>query len=358
MTAVTAPPASPAPGARPDPAPLLRWPARGEIWIVALYALTAAFVTWQQLHLDHINNWRMARWSFYQLLQGGDLYGPQPASFFDLYQYSPTFALLVAPFALPPLWLGLLLFNTFNIGVFYYAVRRFLPGRLGLAALLILYFEVLRSTQNTEINTLVTGLILLAFLWLEGAASAGGGGHRRRRGHQDLPPRRGGARPPAPLALALRRGPRGRAGGRDPRAAPRDPRVHPAAAVPLVGRARGPLQRRAPHRLADGAAEPRDPGRLAQLAGAARGHPAPPAPLSGAARRLGRRGVPAGDALPAPPVRHPLQPPGRVADLHHRHDGRRPVVPHGCRGGGTITRSWRSPGRWCHYSRRSCRRAC
>ncbi len=168
MTAVTASPASPAPGAHPAPAPFRRWPARGEIWIVALYALTAAFVTWQQLHLDHINNWRMARWSFYQLLQGGDLYAPQPAWFFDLYQYSPTFALLVAPFALPPLWLGLLLFNTFNIGVFYYAVRRFLPGRLGLAALLILYFEVLRSTQNTEINTLVTGLILLAFLWLEG----------------------------------------------------------------------------------------------------------------------------------------------------------------------------------------------
>jgi len=144
-----------------------RWPARGEAWILALYALTAAFVTWQQLHLDHINNWRMARWSFYQLLQGGDLYAPAPGRFYDLYQYSPTFALLVAPFAVPPVWLGLFLFNAFNVGVFYYAIRRLLPGRVGLAALLILYFEVLRSTQNTEINTLVTGIFILAFLWLE-----------------------------------------------------------------------------------------------------------------------------------------------------------------------------------------------
>lgn len=161
MTPVTG---SPEPVA---PAPKRRWPERGEVWLLALYALTAASVTWQQLHLGHINNWRMARWSFYQLLQAGDLYAPAPAQFYDLYQYSPTFALLVAPFALPPAWLGLLLFNTFNIAVFYYAIRRLLPGRQGLVALLLLYFEVLRSTQNTEINTLVTGLIVLAFLWLE-----------------------------------------------------------------------------------------------------------------------------------------------------------------------------------------------
>jgi len=149
------------------PANLRRWPLRGEGWIVALYALTAAFVTWQELYIDHINNWRMARWSFYQLLAGGNLYAPQPAQFYDLYQYSPTFALLVAPFALPPMRLGLLLFNTVNIAAFYYAVRRLLPGRQGLVALLILYFEVLRSSQNTEINTLIVGLMAMAFLWLE-----------------------------------------------------------------------------------------------------------------------------------------------------------------------------------------------
>jgi len=144
----------------------------GEAWLVALYALTAGFVTWQQIHLDRINNFRMARWSFYQLLDGANLYAAYPDQYYDLYQYSPTFALLVAPFALPPVWLGLLLFNTFNVAVFYYAVRRFLPGTQGLVALLILYFEVLRSTQNTEINTLVVGLMILAFLWLESGRTA------------------------------------------------------------------------------------------------------------------------------------------------------------------------------------------
>jgi hypothetical protein len=144
-----------------------RWPARGETWIVALYALTAAFVTWQQVHIDHINNWRMAYWSFHHLVSGADLYAAYPDKYYDLYQYSPTFALLMAPFAMLPMWLGLLLFNSVNIAVYYYGVRRLLPERLGLIALLILYFEVVRTTQNTEINTLITGLIILTFLWLE-----------------------------------------------------------------------------------------------------------------------------------------------------------------------------------------------
>jgi hypothetical protein len=64
-------------------------------------------------------------------------------------------------------WLGLLLFNSVNISVFYYAVRRLLPGRTGLLALLLLFFEVLRTTQNAENNALLAGLMILAFLWLE-----------------------------------------------------------------------------------------------------------------------------------------------------------------------------------------------
>jgi hypothetical protein len=152
---------------RPVPAPTQRWPERSEIMVAALYALTAVFVTWQELHLDHINNWHLARWSFLHLVQDVNLYAPYPALFFDLYQYSPTFALLIAPFAVVPVWLGLLLFNGVNIAVYYYAVRRLLPGRAGLVALVILYFEMVRTTQNTEINTLITGLIVLAFLWLE-----------------------------------------------------------------------------------------------------------------------------------------------------------------------------------------------
>jgi hypothetical protein len=160
MTATT--PAGPAAGSAPS-----RRLLRGEPWLIALYALLAALVTWQQIHLGHINNFAMFRWSFFHLREGLSLYAPYAALYFDLYQYGPSFALFMAPFALPPVWLGLFLFNALNVAVFYYAVRRLLPGRTGLLALVLLFFEVLRATQNSETNALAAGLMVLAFLALE-----------------------------------------------------------------------------------------------------------------------------------------------------------------------------------------------
>ena len=124
-------------------------------------------VTWQQIHIGHVNNFAMFRWSFFHLRQGLSLYAPYDALYYDLYQYGPSFALLIAPFALPPEWLGLFLFNALNVAVFYVAVRRLLPGRTGLLALGLLFFEVLRATQNSETNALAAGLMVLAFLALE-----------------------------------------------------------------------------------------------------------------------------------------------------------------------------------------------
>jgi hypothetical protein len=144
-----------------------RFPLRAEAWLVALYALLVAFVTGQQIHLGHINNFAMFRWSFFHLREGVSLYAPHLDHYYDLYQYGPSFALLMAPFAMPPVWLGLFLFNALNVGVFYYAVRRLLPGRTGQWALLLLFFEVLRATQNSETNALAAGLMVLAFLELE-----------------------------------------------------------------------------------------------------------------------------------------------------------------------------------------------
>jgi hypothetical protein len=152
------------PTSGPDPSRRL---LPGEAWLVALYALTAALVTWQQIHLGHFDSFLLFRWSFFHLSEGVSLYAPYPDLYVSRYQYGPSFGLLIAPFALLPVWLGLFLYNSLTIAVFYYAVRRLLPGRTGLLALLLLFFEVLRTTQNAENNALLAGLMVLAFLWLE-----------------------------------------------------------------------------------------------------------------------------------------------------------------------------------------------
>ncbi len=142
-----------------------RWPKRAEWALLFLYAATTVFVAWQETHLDHIDVFRTFRGGWEHLRAGVNAYAAYPP--IDFFKYSPTFALLMAPFAAVPLWLGVLLFDAVNVGLFWYAVRRLLPDVRGLAALALLYFEVLRTTQNSQVNALLAALMVLTFLALE-----------------------------------------------------------------------------------------------------------------------------------------------------------------------------------------------
>lgn len=160
-------PGAPRPPARP-------WwgGARAEWALLALYAVTTLFVAWQQLRLGHVNNFLTFRGGWTHLVAGANAYAAYPP--LDYFKYSPTFALLMAPFAVLPLWLGVALFDAANVFLLYYAVRRALPDGRGLAALALLYFEVLRTTQNTQVNAALAALMVLTFLALERERQARG----------------------------------------------------------------------------------------------------------------------------------------------------------------------------------------
>ena len=74
--------------------------ARPNRIVLALYVASAVLITFQQAVLRHSNNLRIFRTATYNLIAGRDLYAANPEQHFDYYKYSPTFALLFAPFAL------------------------------------------------------------------------------------------------------------------------------------------------------------------------------------------------------------------------------------------------------------------
>ena len=99
--------------------------------MLVLYLVAVLVATVQRGLLGIENNFAIFRWSFFHLVEGVDLYAPAPGQFDDLFKYSPTFALLIGPFAPWPFAVGLTLWNALNaIGV-WYAVTRLLPGVLG-----------------------------------------------------------------------------------------------------------------------------------------------------------------------------------------------------------------------------------
>ncbi len=136
-------------------------------WSLAAYVLAILLVTLQKgVITGHAANYMLFRETFYRLISGADIYYPPPGEIRD-FLYSPTFALLFAPFAIWPFPLGLLLWTGVNALAVYYGITRLLPAREARFALAIVLLDVVRSLQASQSNALVAGLILIAFVALE-----------------------------------------------------------------------------------------------------------------------------------------------------------------------------------------------
>ena len=111
------------------------------------------------------NNYLIFKQSFFHLLEGKDLYVLYPSEHWDLFKYSPTFALLMAPMAMLPDYLGLNLWNALNSAVVFYAIRN-LPFREDKIKIMVLWFilqTLLTSMQNSQSNGLMAALLILSF---------------------------------------------------------------------------------------------------------------------------------------------------------------------------------------------------
>jgi hypothetical protein len=96
-----------------------------------------------------------------------NLYSIYPNEYWDHYYYSPTFAVLVAPFALIPSLVAPFAWGLFDAGVLYFAIRK-LPIRAFYqnGILLLSVNEMMNASGNLQSNGLIAGLIILSFVFL------------------------------------------------------------------------------------------------------------------------------------------------------------------------------------------------
>ena len=146
-------------------------------FILCLWASLALFASIQSLLLPNkkykesnweypsYNNYIIFKQSFHHLLDHKDLYKRYPAEHWDLYKYTPTFALLFGSMAVLPDAIGLTFWNLLNALVLAFAVY-FLPYLTNKQKGLILLacaIELMTSMQNEQSNGLIAGLLIFAF---------------------------------------------------------------------------------------------------------------------------------------------------------------------------------------------------
>ena len=118
---------------------------------------------------SYYNNYLIFKTSAIHLFDGLDLYDYHFGDHYDLYKYSPVFAMFMTPFNALPDWLGLIIWNTINLIALITGLSK-LPGldRKKVAfILLISALELIGSTMNEQSNALMSGLMVLGLAYLE-----------------------------------------------------------------------------------------------------------------------------------------------------------------------------------------------
>lgn len=118
--------------------------------------------------LGDINNFLIYKHVFWHTLHQQNLYLPYPQEHADMNHYGPLFSILIAPFALMPTLLGCFIWCLVNAWVLFYAISHLpISDRNKNIILLIGMIEMMTATHSVQFNTMLTGWILLSFVFTE-----------------------------------------------------------------------------------------------------------------------------------------------------------------------------------------------
>jgi hypothetical protein len=110
------------------------------------------------------NNYIIFKNSFFHLLSDLNLYSKYSNEQYDLFKYTPSFALFFGLFAVLPNALGLFIWNLLNVGlpILGFSQLLGLNNKTKPLLLLMLIPEMLTSVLNSQSNGLILGLMLLS----------------------------------------------------------------------------------------------------------------------------------------------------------------------------------------------------
>jgi hypothetical protein len=135
--------------------------------LLLIYVFAALIVSIQRGVFGFPNDFAIFRASFWNLLAHKDLYVLRLDQAHDYFKYSPSFALLFAPFAVLPFAAGLFVWNLVNALSIFFALRLVLLREQWALGQVLIALPTLRSIQSAQSNALVAALIILAFVSFE-----------------------------------------------------------------------------------------------------------------------------------------------------------------------------------------------
>jgi Glycosyltransferase family 87 len=143
------------------------WLRQRTIYIIYFIGINALNI--QSVITDRMNVWKIFRFSYYHFIEHKDIYAFWPKDCFDQYQYSPSFPVMFAPFAIVPSYIGYFIWNNLSMMLMPFVIFK-LKGISNEKKCLMCYIallDMLTCMQGTQTNVMIGVLMVLAFLSFE-----------------------------------------------------------------------------------------------------------------------------------------------------------------------------------------------
>lgn len=133
--------------------------------VFGVWMLTGVIFAIVKLLIGKYNNYKIFEGVYWHAIEGLTLYGDHYPEYYDSNHYGVLFSLIIAPFALLPEWLGMILWIAGNTALLFYAISR-LP--LSSTQKIIIYWysycELMTAQGVQQFNISVAAFILLSFV--------------------------------------------------------------------------------------------------------------------------------------------------------------------------------------------------
>ena len=134
------------------------------LWLWIALSVIAALLKYNRTD----NNYRIFRGVFWHTLQGTSLYGEYPLEYYDVNHYGPFFSLVIAPFALMPIPLGLVFWCIALSLTLYFAITR--STFSSWQQMFVLWFcseTLLTSLFMQQFNIAIAAIIIASYALIE-----------------------------------------------------------------------------------------------------------------------------------------------------------------------------------------------
>lgn len=136
--------------------------------IISIWVLLAFISAIKQYLRGNNNNYLIFKNVFYHTLEQKSLYTTYPDLYFDHNHYGPIFSLFIAPFAILPDAVGMVLWCVFNAVVLVYAISQIkLESNKINLILWICAHEFLTAILGQQFNPIMTSIIILSYVLIE-----------------------------------------------------------------------------------------------------------------------------------------------------------------------------------------------